>query len=94
MCVRLVLLAHDTVLNVLAHKLHKAWPPELRDNELVSFKITGVPGSFMVMAAGKDGATEGVLQEYIDMTLVGQNVVIILLVRETRSEGGGDVLQG
>ena len=51
-------------------------------------------GSLMVMATSEDGAMEGILWGNVDTTIVGQDVVIELPVRETRPEGSGDVLQG
>ena len=61
-------------------KLCKTQPPELRGDKLASLEITGVAGSFVVMAAGKDGAAEGILWGDIDMTFVGQDMVIELPV--------------
>ena len=51
-------------------------------------------GCLMVMATGEDRAAEGVLRGNVDVTLVGQDVVIEFLVRETRLEGSENVLQG
>ena len=76
MCVGLVLLAHGAALNVFAHKLHKTGPPKLRGDELMSFEVTWVTSSFVVVAAGEDGATEGILWGNIDMALVGEDVVV------------------
>ena len=77
-CVRLVLLAHGAALDVFLHELCEAWPPEFGGDELAGFEITRVTSGLMVMTVGKDGATEGILQGYIDMTFVGQDMVIIL----------------
>ena len=92
MSVRLILLAGGIALNIFMHKLCEAWPPKLRGDELASLEITGVAGSLVVMAAGKDGAMEGVLWGNVDMAFVGQDVVVIFPVREAGLEGGGDVL--
>ena len=94
MCVRLVLLAHAAVFHILLHKLHEAWPPELRGNKLVSFQVVRVTCSFVVMTADKDRVMKGVLWENINMSFVCEDVVIILPVQETGSEDSGDVLQG
>ena len=48
----------------------------------------------MVVAVGEDGMTEGVLWGNVDMTFVGQDVIVELPIRETRLEGSEDVLQG
>ena len=74
------------------HELHETWPPKLRGDELVSLEITGVAGGLVVMAAGKDGAAEGVLQGNVDTAFVSQDMVIIFPVREIGLEGSGDVL--
>ena len=92
-CVRLVLLAHGTALNILVHKLCETGPPKLRGDKLASLQVARVSGGLIVVAAGKDRATEGVIQGDVDMTFVGQDTVVILPVRETRPEGSGDVLQ-
>ena len=76
------------------HELHETRPPKFRDNELASFKVTWVTGSLMVVATGKDGVMERILQGDIDMTLVGQDMVIKFPVREAGPEGGGDIFQG
>ena len=56
-----VLLAYGAALNILSYKLCKTQPPEFCGNELVSFEITGMSSSLMVMAVSKDGVTEGIL---------------------------------
>ena len=76
MSVRFVLLARDTAFNVFAHKLCETWPPKLRGNKLASFEITGVASSLMVVAAGEDGATEGVVQGNVDATFVDQDMLV------------------
>ena len=88
------MLACGAAFDVLTHKLRETGPPEFRGDELASFKVSQVASSFMVMAAGKDGAMEGILWGNVDMTLIGQDMVIELPVREVRPEGSGDVLQG
>ena len=50
--------------------------------------------SLVVVAAGEDGATEGVLRGDVDTTFVGQDVIVESPVGEAGSEGSGDVLQG
>ena len=73
-----VLLAHGAALDVLPHELCETQSPELGSYELTCFEITGMSGGLMIMAAGKDGTTEGVLQGNINVILVGQDVVIEL----------------
>ena len=79
-CIQFVLLACGAAFNVPAHELCKAWPPELGSDELAGFEISWVTGGFMIVAAGEDGTTEGVLWGDIDATFVGQHVVIELPV--------------
>ena len=88
------MLAHGAAFDVFAHVLCEAWPPELSGDELAGFKITQVTGSFMVMTTGKDGVVEGGVGGYIDMSFVGEDMVVKLPVREAGLECGGDVLQG
>ena len=58
MCVRLVLLARCTALNVFAHEVCESQPPKLRGDELASLEITWVASSLMVMAMGEDRMVE------------------------------------
>ena len=51
-------------------------------------------GSLVVMAAGEDGAMEGVIRRYIDASLVSEDMVVELPVGEVGAEHGGDILQG
>ena len=88
------MLACGAAFDVFLHELHETWPPEFGSNELTDFKITGVAGSFMVMAAGKDGAVEGVLRGNVDVTFVGQDMVIEFPIQEVGLEGSRNVLQG
>ena len=76
------------------HKVREARPPEFSSDKLASLEVTGMAGGFMIVAAGKDGTMEGVLRGDIDVTFVGQDVVIKLPIREVGAEGGGEVLQG
>ena len=92
--VRFVLLARGAAFDVFSHKVCETQPPELRGNKLASFQVTGVTGSLVVVAAGEDGATEGILWGDVDTTLVGQDVVVEFPVGEAGPEGSGDVLQG
>ena len=75
-CVRLVLLACGTALNVLAYELRKTQPPELSSDELAGFEVARVTSSLVVMTVGKDGAMERVVQGDIDTSLVGEDVVV------------------
>ena len=92
MCVRLVLLAHSTAFDVFSYELYKIWPPEFDGDKLMGFEITWVTSSLMVVATGKDRAAERVFWENVDMAFVGQDVVIILLVRQARPGGSRDTL--
>ena len=88
------MLAHGIAFDIFPHKLCKIQPPELSSDKLVSFEMTGVTSSLMVMAVDKDGAAERILQRDVDTTFVCEDVVIVFPVREMRPEGGRDVLQG
>ena len=48
--------------------------------------------SLVIMAMSEDGIAEGVPGENINMSLVGENMVIILPVQEMRLDGSGDIL--
>ena len=65
------MLAHGTAFDVLPHELRETRPLKLGGDELASFEVTQVASSLVVVAAGKDGATEGVLRGNIDTTFVG-----------------------
>ena len=51
--------------------LCETWPPEFGGDELAGFEVPGVASGLMIVAVGKDGATEGVLWGDIDVTFVG-----------------------
>ena len=76
--VRFVLLACGTAFNIFPYELCETQPPELRGNKLVSFEITWMTSSLMVMTMGEDGTTEGGLWGNIDTTFVGQDIIIKL----------------
>ena len=61
---------------------------------MVSLEVARMAGGLVVVATGKDGATEGILWGNVDMSFVSQDMVVELPVREVRLKGGGDVLQG
>ena len=78
--VRLVLLACGTALNIFAHKMCETRPPKFGGDKLASLEIARVTCSLVVVTVGEDGAVKGLLWEYVDTTLVGQDVIIELLV--------------
>ena len=69
-CVRFVLLACGTAFDVFAHKLRETRPPKFRADELAGLKVARVSGSLVIMAVGKNGAMEGVLQGDVDMAFI------------------------
>ena len=79
-CLQFVLLTHGAVLNVFLHKLCEALSPEFSSDKLVSFEITRVSSSFMIMAAGEDGVVEGALWENVDTAFICEDMVIIFPV--------------
>ena len=70
------MLACGTAFNIFAHKLHKPWLPEFRDDKLAGFEVAGVAGRLVVMTAGEDRVAERILWGYVDMTLIDQDVII------------------
>ena len=86
-------MVRGTAFDILAYELHETRLPELRSDELVSLEVSWVAGGLMVVAAGEDRATEGVLRGNVDVTFIGQDMVIKLPVRETRPEGSRNVFQ-
>ena len=94
MSVQFALLACGAALHILAWKLCKIRPPELGGNELVSFEITGMTSSLVVMTVGEDGVTEGTLWGNVDMAFISEDMIIELPVRKAGLEGSGDVFQG
>ena len=93
-CVQLVLLAHGTAFDIFAHKLRETWPPKFGGNELAGLEVTEVSSGLMVVAASEDGTIEGALRGDIDMTLIGQDVIIEPPIREAGPEDSRDILQG
>ena len=91
-CVDLVLLAKGTALNIAADKGGKSRPPEFGSNQLACFQEAGVAGRFMIMAAVEDGAAKGVIGRDVDTAFVGKDAGFNLPVRESRTEGEGNVL--
>ena len=67
MCVSLILLTGSTALNMRG----QAGPPELNGDELVSFQVTRVASSFVIMATLEDGVVKGFIIGDIDASLVG-----------------------
>ena len=50
-------------------------------------------GSLVIMTVGEDGIAEGVIQGDINMSFIGENMVIIFPVREMRPEYSKDILE-
>ena len=46
----------------------------------MSLEVTWVTRGLMVMAMGEDGAMEGILRGNVDMTFIGQDMIIELPV--------------
>ena len=60
------------------HELCETQPPKLCSDKLVSFEVARISSGFVVMAAGEDGVTKGIVRGNIDATFVGQNMVVKL----------------
>ena len=91
MRVNLVLLAKGTALHIAADKGGKAGPPEFSSDQLASFQEAGMTGGFMIMAAFKDGAAEGVICRDVDAAPVSEDAGFDLPVGEPGAKGKRDV---
>ena len=92
MRVNLVLLAKGTALDIAADKGGKAGPPEFSSDQLASFQKAGMTGGFVIMAALKDGAAEGVVCRDVDAALGSKDAGFDLPVSEPGVKGKRDVL--
>jgi len=90
MCVRFVLLASGTAFDVFVDIGSETRPPKLGSNWLMGFEVSGVSGSFMVVALCKDGMVDGVIIRDVDLALVGKDSSFMLPVGEAGVEGKGD----
>ena len=81
MSIDLVLLAGGIAPDTLTDKGCKAWPPELRSDELVSLQDTRMTSRGVVMMVRDDRATKVSICGNIDVALVGQDVSIIVPIR-------------
>ena len=87
-----VLLAGRAALDVLADVGGEAGPPEFCCDELTSFEVAGVTGTFVVVTPLENGVAEGIVVGDIDTTLIGQDACVNLPIGEAGTEGKGDVL--
>ena len=71
--VSFVLLAGCTAFDIFMDVKGKAWPLELSCDELVSFQVSGVACSFVIVATLEDGVVKGFIIGDIYVTLVGRN---------------------
>jgi hypothetical protein len=78
-----VLLTHSTPFYILSDIGNEAWPPEFGGDKLASFKVAGVAGCLMVVAALENRFTEGIVVGDIDATQVDENPGFYLPVRES-----------
>ena len=92
MGVGFVFLAGCTALNIFIDVGGEAGPPKFRCNELVSFQVARVAGSFVVMTALEDGVAKGVIIGNIDVALIGQDTRFDLPVGKAGAEGKRDIL--
>ena len=81
--ISLVLLASCAAFDIFADVRGKVGPPKFSRDELASFQVAGVAGSFMVMTALEDSVAKGVVIGDVDAALVGQDACVDLPVRET-----------
>ena len=80
MSVRFAALASRTPFYVFAHKRCKAGPPKFRGDKLAGLEVTWVAGSFMIVAAKKDGPPKRGIGRNVNTPLVGENALSILPV--------------
>jgi hypothetical protein len=92
MSVGFVLLTRGISLYIFSDVRSEAQPPEFSGDELAGFKVAGVAGGLMVMAALEDGFTEGVVVGDVDTSLVGKDSGLHLPVGEAGTEGERDIL--
>ena len=90
MCVRFVLLASGTAFDVFVDIGSETRPPKLGSNWLMGFEVSGVSGSFVVMASLEDSMAGGVVIRDIDLAFIGEDSGFVLPVGEARTEGKGD----
>ena len=88
----LVLLAGRAALNVFADVGGEAGPPEFCCDELMSFEVAGVTGTFVVVTPLENGVAEETIVGDVDTTLIGQDACFDLPVGEAGTEGERDVL--
>ena len=87
MCIRFALLANCISLNIFVHERCEARPPEFKGDKLAGFQISRVAHSLMVMATSKDGPVERGVGGNVNTSLVGEDTLGILPIRQTRTEG-------
>ena len=88
----LVLLAGRAAFNVFVDVGGEAGPPEFRCDELSSFEVAGVTGTFVVVTSLENGVAEGIVVWDIDMSLIGQDAHFDLPVGEAGTEGERDII--
>ena len=92
MCVNLVLLAKGTSFDIAVDEGSKAGPPELGGDQLSGFQEAGMSGGFVIVAACKDGAAEGVISGDIDTAFIGEDAGFHLPVGQSGTEGERNIL--
>ena len=81
MCINFVLLATGTAFDVTADKGSEPGPPKFSGDQLACLEETGMASRFMIMAAFKNGAAEGVVCGDVDMTLICKDARLDLLLQ-------------
>ena len=92
MRINFVLLATGAAFDVTADKGSEPGPPKFSGDQLACLEETGMAGRFMIMAAFKNGAAEGVVCRDVDMTLICKDARLDLPVSEPGTEGKRNVL--
>jgi len=90
MCVRFVLLASGAAFDIFADIGSEARPPKFGGDKLSGFEVSGMSGSFMIVASCKNGMADGVIIWDVDLAFVGKDSGFMLPVREAEAEGEGD----
>ena len=90
-CISFILLAKGTALHVSADKGGEPGPPKFGGDKLAGFQEAGVAGGLVVMAAGKNGSSEGIVRRDVDAAFVGEDARFDLPVSEAGTEGERDI---
>ena len=90
MGIQLILLAGSASFDILPDKLHETRPPEFCYNKLMGFKVTWVASSLMVITLVNSTLSKCIVWGNVNVSLVGEDTLRDLPVRQTGMEGSRD----